>query len=87
LRRNLCAADELCEVIDRGQSEIVGGILGVGGDLANRGGVLCTQTIRDTHFVQVRISGQRKETAVLIFPAKTAGRRGFAQAPRERELR
>src|SRR2546429_3546488 len=73
--RSFRAADELSKVVDVCQADIVGNIFGIAGSFANSCDVLWTQTVRYSHFVQVSVPNERKQTAVLILPAKAANAR------------
>src|SRR5207247_7502261 len=66
---DVCSSDLVC------QADIVGNIFGIAGSFANSCDVLWTQTVRYSHFVQVSVPNERKQTAVLILPAKAANAR------------
>src|ERR1700688_1063446 len=71
-RRNFRAADELRKVIDVAQPQLVRNIFRVRRDLPYARLVLRPQSVRDSHFVQVGVSDEREQAAVLVFPAKAA---------------
>ena len=55
-RRHFGSANELRKVVDVGQAEIVGRILGIGSNFADRSGVVGPQTVGNTHFVQIGVA-------------------------------
>src|ERR1700675_1111896 len=71
-RRDFRAADELCKVIDVGQSELIRNIFRVRRDLSYGRLVPWSQPVGDSHFVQVGIPNEREQAAVLVFPAEAA---------------
>ncbi len=74
-RRYFGTPDKRCEVIDRVHSDRVGRIFGVGFDLANACGIDRLQAIGHAHLVQIGVTDEGEQAAVLIFPAEAADSR------------
>ncbi len=71
-RRRLGPPDKRRKVIDGVHTDRVGGIFGIGFDLANAGGVDRLQAIGHAHLVQIGVTYEGEQAAMLIFPAETS---------------
>src|SRR5581483_10945607 len=68
--RHFRTSNELREVIDIGQSQVIGNIFRIPGCLSDGRRILGAQPTGDTHLIQVRIRYERQQAAVLILPSE-----------------
>src|SRR5260370_9379386 len=70
-RRHFRTPDKRRKVIDGVHPDRVGGIFGIGFNFANARGIDRLQAVGYTHLVQIGVTDEGEQAAMLIFPAKT----------------
>src|ERR1700722_19499871 len=69
-RRHSRASNELCKMVDIRQPELIRNIFRVLSSLSDCSCVLRPQPVGHSHFIQIRISDEGKQAAVLVLPTE-----------------
>src|SRR5271156_5240612 len=69
-RWRLGPAYKLSEMVDIRHAESIRSVLRVGGHFTDGRNIFGLQAIGNTHFIEIRVAGKRKNGGILVLPAK-----------------